>query len=291
MLLVSRLSSEIVYPRRVSGTALDAVIALVVSEIIRFLLALPLIIYSFNGSNVHRSVYNKNKALGWMGAVFAALLLLAAALKTMLDLSQFAVKNLLPGGVIWIIFALAAVFAVYSALMGTEALARSGAVFLIAAAVITLTVIIADIPFITLRSFENFSEYGNSALLGDIIERVMRGGDYLIFAAMLPYVARNRKSALGRTAMLFAVCSTIAALIICVFNCLVLRGMYGMTEYPFLAAASLSDISLFKRLDGFAAAVWGLCAAFRSGVLVLSAENALIEVYKAGHAPKKEAAG
>ena len=291
MLLVSRLSTEIVYPRTASGTALEAIIALAVSELVRFLLALPLIIYSFNGSNVHRSVYNKNKVLGWLGAVFAALLLIAAALRTMLNLSQFAVKSLLPGGILWIIFALAAVFAVYSAFMGTEALARAGAVFLIAAAVVTLTVMLADIPFITARSFESLSDYGDgSSLLSDIIERVMRGGDYLIFAAMLPYVSRNRKSELGRTAILFGVFSTVAALIICAFNCLVLRGLYGQTEYPFLAAASLSDISLFKRLDGFGAAIWALCAAFRCGVLLLAAENALIEVYKAGHSPQKEAA-
>ena len=292
MLLVSRLSSEIVYPRTASGTPLEAVFALVISEIVRFLLALPLIIYSFNGSNIHRSVYNKNKVLGWLGAVFAALLLIAAALRTMFNLSQFAVKSLLPGGILWIIFALAAIFAVYSAFMGTEALARAGAVFLIAAAVVTLTVMLADIPFINIRSFDSFRDMGDSSsLLSDIIERVMRGGDYLIFAAMLPYVSRNRKSELGRTAILFAIFSTIAALLICAFNCLVLRGLYGQTEYPFLAAASLSDISLFKRLDGFAAAVWSLCAAFRCGVLLLSAENALIEVYKAGHSQKKEAAG
>lgn len=291
MLMVSRLSAEIVYPRTASGTALEAIIALVISELVRFFLALPLIIYSFNGSNVHRSVYNKNKALGWLGAVFAALLLIAAALRTMLNLSQFAVRSLLPGGIMWIIFALAAAFAVYSALMGTEALARAGTIFLIATAIVTLTVMIADIPFIKGRSFENLTDLGdNSALLGDIIERVMRGGDYLIFAAMLPYVSRNRKSELGRTAILFGVFSTLVALAVCTFNCLVLRGLYGQSEYPFLASASLSDISLFKRLDGFAAAVWALCAAFRCGVLLLSAENALIEVYKAGHSPRKEAA-
>ena len=291
MLLVSRLSSEAVYPRTASGTGLQAVTALVISEVIRFLLALPLIIYSFGGSNIHRTVYNRNKVFGWLGAVFAALLLVGAALRTMLNLSQFAVRSLLPGGVMWIIFALAAIFAVYSALMGTEALARAGAIFLIAAAVITLTVMIADIPFITARSFDSFTDYGeSSALINDVIERVMRGGDYLIFAAMLPYVSHNRKSELGRTAVLFGLLSTAAALIICGVNCLVLREMFGQTEYPLLAAASLSDISLFKRLDGFAAAIWALCAAFRSGVMLLSAEHALIEVYRAGHPRKKEAA-
>lgn len=291
MLLVSRLSSEIVYPRTASGTPLEAILALIISEAVRFMLALPLIIYSFGGSNIHRSVYNRNKAFGWLGAVFAALLLAAAALRTMFNLSQFAVKSLLPGGVMWIVFALAAIFAVYSALMGTEALARAGAIFLIAAAVVTITVAVADIPFINARSFDSLFDYGGgSSLIRDIIERVMRGGDYLIFAAMLPYVSHERKSELGRTAVLFGLCSTVAALIICGVNCLVLREMYGQTEYPFLATASLSDISLFKRLDGFAAAIWSLCAAYRSGVLLLSAEHALVEVYRAGHSPNKEAA-
>ena len=291
MLMMSRISSEIVYPRASSGTALEAVLALVISEMVRFLLALPLIIYSFKGSNIHKAVYNKNAALGWAGALFAALLLIAASMRTMFNLSQFAVKNLLPGGVMWIVFALAAIFAVYSAVMGTEALARSGAIFLVAAAIVTLTVMIADIPYISKESFNIFVNFGdNSSLIKDIFQRVMRGGDYLIFAALLPYVSRNRKSELGRTAVLFAVFSTVAALIICVVNCLVLREMYGQTEFPFLAAASLSDISLFKRLDGFAAAVWSLCAAFRSGVMLLSAENALLEVYRAGRSKKKEAA-
>lgn len=286
ILMLSRISSETVYPRTASATALQAVLAVVISEVIRFLLALPLIVYSFKGSNIHRSVYNKNKALGWTGAVFAALLLIAAALRTMFNLSQFAVKNLLIGGVLWVIFALAAIFAVYIALAGTEALARAGAIFLIAAAIVTITVMLGDIPYITRRSFESFTRFGdNSSLIKDVIERVMRGGDYLIFAALLPYVSRNRKSALGKTGILFAVFSTLAALIICSFNGLVLREMYGECEFPFLAAASLSDISLFKRLDGFAAAVWSLCGAFRSGVMLLCAENAIMEVFRAGHSP------
>ncbi len=282
ILMISRLSSEMIYPRTSSGTALESVLSILISEAVRFLLALPLIIYSFNGSNVHRSVYNKNKALGWTGAVFASLLLIAAALRTMFYLSQYAVRNLLPGGTLWLIFTLAAVFAVYNVLMGTEALARAGAIFLIAAAVVTVTVMLGCIPYINEQSFESFVVFGdNSSLLMDIFERVMRGGDYLIFAALLPYVSRNRKSALGKTGISFAVFSTLAALIICSFNCLVLREMYSECEFPFTAAASLSDISLFKRLDGFSAAVWSLCGAFRSGVMLLCAENAVKEVYRA----------
>ena len=291
VLMLSRLSAEIVYPRTVSATPMEAIVAVVISEVIRFLLALPLIVYSYKGNNIHRAVYNKNRFFGWLGAIFAAILLLSASLRTLLNLSQFSAKNLVPNGVLWIIFTLAAAFAVCSAVMGTEALARSGAIFLVAAAIVTITVMLADIPYINRDSFESFTRTGdNSSLIPDIIERVMRGGDYLIFAAMLPYVSVKHHSGLGRTAVLSTLFSALSVLTVCCVNCLVLREMYGQCEFPFLAAASLSDISLFKRLDGFAAAVWSLCAAFRSGVMLLCAENAVIEVYRAGHSPKKEAA-
>ncbi|MDE7361385.1 MAG: GerAB/ArcD/ProY family transporter [Oscillospiraceae bacterium] len=281
ILFLCRLSAEVVYPRTVSGTAAEAVLALIIAEVVRFVLALPVIIYSFKGCNIHRAVYGKNKFLGWCGALFAALLLGAAALRTLFNSSQFAVKNLLNGGVSWVVFAVSAIFAVYAAIMGAEALARSGAIFLIAAALISVTVILADIPYM---STEGLSARGSfSALLKDTVERVLRGGDYLIFAALLPYVNKKKSSSTGLTAMMFAVSSLLGGLVITLTSCLVLREMYGLCEYPHIAAASLADIAFFKRLDGGAAAVWTLCAAFRSGVLLFAAGSAVAEVYRAGH--------
>lgn len=286
VLLLTRLSSEIVYPRTTAATAADAVIALIIAELIRFALALPVILYSFSGADFYRAVLRKNKLLGWISACFAAVLLLGAALRTLFYSSQFAAKNLLVGGEMWIIFAITAVFAVYAAMMGTEALARSGAIFLIAAAVVSAAVMLADIPY--MQPISDFTSNSGS-LLGDIIERVMRGGDYVIFAALLPYVNRDGdKNSAGKAALFFALFSTLAALLVCVVNCLVLREMYGLCEYPFIAAASLSDITLFKRLDGIAAAVWTLCAAYRGGVLLLSAYRAVAEVYGAGQRSGKK---
>ena len=53
-----------------------------------------------------------------------------------------------------------------------------------------------------------------------------------------------------------------------------------MTEYPLAAAASLSDIVLFKRLDGITGAVWTLAAAFRCGMMLFSAFSILGECRK-----------
>lgn len=289
VLILSRLSAEAVYPRTASATALEAILAVVIAEAVRFLLALPVIIYSWHGNNIHRAVYSKNKALGWTGAVFAAILLFAAAARTIFNTAQFAMKNLLPHGAVWLIFIFAAGFAVYSAFMGVEGLARSGAIFLIAAALITLTVALADIPYMGVNSFLSLIRFEDgSSIVGDVIERVFRGGDYLIFAALLPYVSRKDNGSLGKTGLSFALVSAVLSAAVTVMNCLVLRELYGRSEFPFLAAASLADISLFKRLDGLAAAVWSLCAAFRSGVLLLSAGCAVKAVYTAKITAQKQ---
>lgn len=285
ILLLCRLSAEIVYPRTVSGTAREAVLALIIAEIIRFALALPVIIYSFKGNHIHRAVYNKNKLLGWCGAVFAAMLLAGTTLRTLLYSSQFAVKNLINDGAGWMIFTISVIFAVYAAAMGLEALARSGAIFLIAAALTTLTVFLADIPYMQTDGLSARGDF--SALIGDIFERIMRGGDYVIFAALLPYINQKNKSSSGKTVLSFALFSMLASLLITVTSCLVLREMYGLCEYPHIAAASLSDIAFFKRIDGVSAAVWTLCAMFRGGVMLSAAGSAVVEVYRAGRSPEK----
>lgn len=268
MLILSRLAVEIITPNT-STSPREAILAIFLTELARFLLALPLIIFSFKHDNFHRYVYNKSKVWGWISSGFAALLLIGAAVKTLLHTRKFAGNTLFINGNMWLIFAIAAIFAVYAAFMGIEALARSGVLFLVAAGIITAAVFIADIPYYKISDVWNISE--NSTLLSDIFTRFFNGGDYLIFAALLPYVNKKNANSSGKTAMFFSVFSVILPIIFCLLNFLILREFYGISEYPSAAAASLSDIALFKRLDGIFAALWTLCAAFRSGIMLLSA--------------------
>ena len=285
LLILSRLSVEIVFPRTTSAAAVEAISALLISELVRFALALPLIIYSFNGDNVHAAVFRKNRFFGWLGALFASLLMLAASLRTLFFASVFTVKNLVIGGAMWMIFVISVVFAVYAAVMGTEAIVRAGVIVLMAAAAVTVAVIISDIPYMRISSITGaitgVDGSGFDDFLGELVERFLRGGDYLIFAALLPYVDKKTKYSAGKCALLFALFGALFSVLICIVNCLVLREMYGLCEYPFIAASSLSDVAFFKRLDGASASVWVLCAVFRSGALMLAACRAISEVYHA----------
>lgn len=290
LLILSRLSVEIVFPRTASAAAVEAISALVISELVRFALALPLIVYSFNGDNIHRAVRQKNRFFGWVGALFAALLLTGASLRTLFFTSEFTVKNLLIGGSMWTIFIISVVLAVYAAVMGTEALARAGVIVLMAAALVTVAVMLADIPYMRPAAITGGGDFNE--FLDELVERFMRGGDYLIFAALLPYVDKKTKYSAGKCALLFAMFSTLLSVLLCVVNCLVLREMYGLCEYPFIAAASLSDVAFFKRLDGAAAAVWMLCAVFRSGLMLLAAGKTVSEIYHAkNYKPARENGG
>lgn len=280
LLLLSRLSTEIVFPRTASGAAVEAISALLISEILRFALALPLIIYSFNGDNIHAAVFRKNRFLAWTGALAASLLLLAASLRTLFFTSGFTVKNLLIGSSMWTVFIISVALAVYAAVMGTEALSRAGVIVLMAAVVVTAAVMLADIPYMRTTAIMGSGNFGD--LIGELIERLLRGGDYLIFAALLPYTDKKTKYSAGKCALFFALFSTLFSILICAVNCLVLREMYGLCEYPFIAASSLSDVAFFKRLDGASASIWALCAIFRGGAMLLAAGKTISEIYHAG---------
>lgn len=288
MLMLSRLSAEMVYPRTTTGTASESALALIISEAVRFLLALPIIIYSFGGSNFHRSVWKRNKFFGWAGAIGAAVLLVAAAAHTLFNAAQFSVKNLVLGGAMWMLLIIAAIFAVYAAVMGVEALARSSAIVLICAGIVTVAVLLCSIPQIGAESFAAMDDEGDFAtLLNDVINRLWRGGDYLIFAALLPYVNTEKTTTRARCVLLFALFSAVGTLCVLVMNCLVLRQVYGLCEYPISAVASLADIAFFKRLDGLLGAIWALAAAIRAGIMLVGAKCAVLEVFRASN-PRDE---
>ncbi|MGN1110676.1 MAG: GerAB/ArcD/ProY family transporter [Oscillospiraceae bacterium] len=291
LMIFTRLSAEIVFPNRVSYNSFESLVTLLISELVQFVLALPVIVYSFKGEDFYRAIYRKNRFFGWLFGIGAALILLGAAIMTLFYSSEFTIKNLLIGGFMWVIFVLAAIFAVYAAIMGTEALARAGAIFLVGAAIVTLTVILSDIPYMRFTTLE-FSLSGDMELyFKELIQGMKRGADYLIFAALLPYVNKKTSASAGKCGLLYGLFSVLFTAIICAVSSVVLRELYSVSEYPFIAAASLSDIVFFKRLDGAAAAIWALGAVFRAGVMLLSAVMILRKVYEASQVRRKGEAG
>lgn len=280
ILLLSRLSSEIVFPQTggFSGTSFAA---LLTAEGARLLLALPLLIYSSRGRDLYGAVAAKSRIAGIFMAFLAAFSALFLAVRTALYTAEYAQRTIITGMSAAVIAVFIAAFAVYMAVKGAEALSRAGVLFLVAAAIITLTVVLSDIRYMQMRVIggADLSE----SFWYHVLEQMLRGGEYLIFAALLPFV---RDGGSG-TLLMFSLCSVAGVVLIGVFSMSVLGEFYGIAEYPFTAAAELSDITLFKRLDGLAAAIWTLCAAFRSGLLACAAYNSVNAVLNIGQTEER----
>lgn len=279
ILLLIRVSAELVYPSKTGfgGTGLAAALT---AEVLRFVIALPVLIYSFKGREFYAAIWRKNRFWGWASAVGAALLLAAAAVRTLIYAAEFVQRTMLNRMSAVVIALLLAGFGGYAAFKGCEALARAGVLFLAAAGIVTLLAVTADIP--EMHRIRGLPEWSAGLFVEDVIERFLRGGEYLVFAALLPYVRTDGKNKAGTRSglagMLFAAASAVVAEGLCVFFGAVLGEYSAMTDYPIAAAASLADIVLFKRLDGAVCALWALGAAFRIGLMVFAAFSILREL-------------
>ena len=273
VLILSKLSAAVVFPysREFSGTGL---LALIAAEAAELLLALPLLIYSVRRGDFYGSLKRKNAVIGVAAGYGAAFLTAFCGARTLVYSAEFAQRTLLGGMSGAVILVLMAMFALYAAFCGAEALSRSGVLILAVAVIVTVAVAIGCIPHIHLRRAAG-AEY-DELFVHQFLERLMSSGEYLILAAMLPHIReKNGKSGAGATGFLYGFTALAGVFVIELFCIGVLGEFYTIAEYPLTAAAQLSDVTLFKRLDGFMGAVWSLGAAFRAGALFYSSYNAI----------------
>lgn len=125
ILLLMRVSSELAYPSK-GGFGGSGLAAALTAEAVRFLIALPVLIYACKGGGFYAAVWRKNRFLGWVAAVGAALLLAGFVVRTAVYASGFVRRNMLLKTPQLLIALLMAAFAVYAAVKGGEALARAG---------------------------------------------------------------------------------------------------------------------------------------------------------------------
>ncbi len=292
IMLLSRLSAEMVYPS-VGGYDTTSLAAAAAAEAISFVLALPLLLYSIHGRNFYCAIASKSRIAGWIIGVFAALLIAIAAARSAIYTAEFAQRSILAGMSAAVIAILIAAFAVYAAAKGAEAVARSSAMILAGAVLLSIVIVLAAVPH--MRELQPTDAPVSEDMFSQVLERFCRSGEYLTFAALLPFVSHKKKGlSPASTLLVYEAAALISVLLINLFEMAVLGEFYGLAEFPFSAAAQLSDIALFKRLDGFAGAIWSAAAAMRCGIFLFSSYSiirALSSFRKGAHHEKTSHSG
>ncbi len=290
VLLLCSLGGELVFPF-LGGYSGEELLAVVIAAALRFVVAFPIIIYSFCRGSMYRDICGKSRILGWLAALVAATMLIGYAALTLANAAEYVQRNMLTHHSEWLLIALLAAFALYCAMSGAEGFSRAAVMILVLLLLLTVIVVLTDIPHMQWdRAAPSESSGG---LLNSVIKRLLSGGEYLAFAALLPHVSRNSDKhsplAAGKAALFYALCGTLIGVGQYVFYSAVLGELYTLTEYPFTAAAQLADAVIIKRMDGIACAVAALCAAIKCGVFGYCAVSVFREIIGV-RATKKEAA-
>ena len=286
VLLLSRTAAELTFPA-VGGYDGTTIAAAALAEIIRFVAALPVLLYSIKGSSFYGAIARKSRIGGWIIGFAVAFVVALFAVNSAIFTAEFAQRTVLSGMSGAVSALLIAAFAIYAAVKGAEALARTSVLILAGAALITVIAVIAAAPH--MRELTVSPDIGTD-FFSQVSGRLSRGSEYLIFSALLPHIKREKHTlSPGGSVIYFCVISMACVLLIQLFGMAVLGEFYPLAEYPFTAAAQLSDIALFKRLDGFTAAVWAAAGAMRCAVYLYAVYAIISAVRKATKGARHEA--
>lgn len=279
MLFLSRAFSVLTYfpgmTKPVSGTAF--LYGTIIGYALSFLLFIPL--FCLNKWKPEHSVVMDAKFLfprggTVIGGVYFLFLVLLGA-NTLAHFQFFMVNAVFMQASLWVILIPMMAVAVYAAYVGIEGIARS-----------SFLIFIGFLLAFLLIFFSSFSEIELTNLKpieGSFIEEVSRAAygvlsrsvEILLAYLILPYLKKGKlwKGAAGFTLLSVVIFESIAFIILSAL------GEFSYTQtFPFFALASMSEISIFQRLDALYMAIWVFTAFIRLSLLLFLGTDVLKQI-------------
>lgn len=176
----------------------------------------------------------------------------------------------------WLIILFTLIVCIYALFKGLPATVRTG-VIAAGGFVLLLILIISGIGgSISLRNLYPALIDSPETLLSDVLREFSKNIEAVTFAALFHRVRSNA----GRSLILYF-CLTLPALLIMTFLYNTVLGEYlDVTSFPFYMLASLSDVSLFQRLDGIDVIVWVMAAIIRLSLLTIAVESVCMGAFR-----------
>lgn len=268
LLVLSRIFSEGADFRAVeAGYSMQRFTVILVSNIILFLLYLPLIFLANKrpSENVISVISEKSRALGWLCGLFIVLSLLTGAVSAICSSSLYSSSTVLAEAPLYLLVILPLVVCGIAAWKGIQGSARSGVLF---GAVFVIFII-----FIMLSVWERFNwEWLYPEFLeepeqffGQVVRQLGRNSELLAFAVLMEYV--DKKAAY--TVYWYIPSVMILQVLKLLLQMIVLGPFLDITTFPFFTISALSDIVLFQRIDGINVSVWVLMCIVKVTVALL----------------------
>ena len=214
--------------------------------------------------NLIEIIENRSKVLAkFVSAVFV-LYFFYFTVVTIARLDLFSGTVVFPETDVEYILIFAIIICCYGAYLGLEVLGRSSvvsAIFVIPALIFIMLTLTDKVDFLNLTPlFYN----GVTPVVKVAIDSVGQTVEYGIIALMMPRVTGKYRK--GYYIWLFSQVFLMAIMFF--FACTVMGNFASTQMFPFHTMASLSEFSMFTRLDAIFTGVWIMCAFIKAGLLI-----------------------
>lgn len=190
--------------------------------------------------------------------------LLLAAVSTMTRLQFYAASTIFDAAPPWLLILFVSVVCFYSLYKGVAAVARVGVIVGGGFLVLLLTVIIGIFGKIHPEYLYPAITDNSAALFSDVITELSKNTEAVIFAALFLTVRRNSV----RSLYLYIPLSLTALITMTFLYNTVLGEYLDTVNFPFYTLASLSDITVFQRLDGIDVVIWVMTAIIKLSLIL-----------------------
>lgn len=174
----------------------------------------------------------------------------------------------------------------YALLKGLPAVARTGVIAAGGFALLLVLVLCGIGGSICLRYLYPAIIDSPKTLVSDVLGEFSKNLEAATFAVLCSGVREKAE----RSLLLYA-CLTLPTLLLMTFLYNTVLGEYlNVTSFPFYMLASLSDVSLFQRLDGIDVIVWVMAAIIRISLMAIAVRSACKNAFGNSAAAKITAA-
>ncbi len=262
VLVLSRIFSEAAnFPSDDINYGMQRFTVVFLSYILLAVLLIP--VFLWTRKNPERSVFGENKLI----AVIAVIYLVMAGITTSTRLQFYASSTIFDAAPPWFIIISLTVVCLYGIFKGLPAVMRTGVIIAAGFGLLLLTIIIGVGRDIKLSYLYPALADNTATLFGEVMTELSKNAEAVIFAAVCP---RIRRSPVKSFYVFVPVSFVVLILMTFLYNT-VLGEYLNITNFPFYALASISDISVLQRLDGLDVVIWIMAAVIKTSLLMLSA--------------------
>lgn len=216
-----------------------------------------------------------------LAAVYLVILLMMMVTATV-QLEFYTSSTIFDTAPAWVVILFALIACLYGTVKGLSAVTRAGVVIAGGFAILLVLVICGIAQDIRLCYLTPTLVERPGRLLSEVLSEFSKNTEAVVFIALCSQVRGKTQRSLY---VYFGL--TLAAMLLMTFLYNTVLGEYlDRTSFPFYRLSSLSDVTLFQRLDGIDAAVWTTAAIIKLSLMTAAAANAVKSAFGGRIAPR-----